>query len=106
MANPPVRRVLKARLAALASEQRKAKRARKRLAEAEFAALRRELTGQDDPTWSAQRDVQERRVEITACLNLYHEFRGSPHRHGIEKGWEWHYSRVLSRLREELASME
>ncbi|HLY11473.1 MAG TPA: hypothetical protein VKW04_19370 [Planctomycetota bacterium] len=47
----------------------------------------------------------ERRVEITACLNLYHEIRGSAHRHGIEKGWEWRHESVLKRLRQELAAI-
>lgn len=106
MANPNAYRLLRIRLAALATAQRKAKRARKRLSEAELAALRRELTGSDDPSWSAQHDVLERRVEITAHLNFYHEFRGSPHRHGVEKGWEWRHDAVRSRLRQELASLE
>jgi len=105
MATPNTCRFLKSRLAALASAQRKTKRARKRLPEAELAVLRRELTGSDNPQWCPQRDVVERRVEITACLNLYHEIRGSAHRHGIEKGWEWRHESVLKRLRQELAAI-
>jgi hypothetical protein len=84
-------RYLKDRLIALAAVQVKAKRARKRLPEPELGAL--------------QRDVVERRVEISACLNLYHEIRGSAHRHGIPEGWQWRQESVQRRLREELAGL-
>lgn len=103
MAIPTAFRFLRSRWTGLAAAQRKAKRARKRLPEAELAALRRELTGSDDPDWSPQRDVVERRVEITACLNLYHELRGSAYRHGIEKGWEWRHDAIFKRLRQEVS---
>ena len=98
-------RYLKDRLISLAAAQVKAKRARKRLPEAELAALRRELSGSDDPSWSAQRDVVYRQSEVTACLNLYHEVRGSAHRHGIPEGRQWKHDSVLSRLRQELAGL-
>lgn len=38
---------------------------------------------------------------ITALLNLYHEVRGSDHRHNPEKFGDWWYNRVHSRLMEE-----
>ena len=99
-------RFFKERLALLAAAQVKAKRARKQLPPAELAALRAELMGPDDLGWRAPRDVVRRRVEITACLNLYHELRGSAHRHGIRKGWEWYHERTLTRLREDVARLE
>jgi hypothetical protein len=105
MATPNAYSFLRSRLATLAFAQRKAKRARKRLPEAELAVLRRELTGSDNLEWCPQRDVVERRVEITACLNLYHEIRGSAHRHGIQKGCEWRHDSVLKGLRQELATI-
>jgi hypothetical protein len=52
-----------------------------------------------------QADVVARRAEITAGLNLYHELRGSPHRHGIREGWERLCSGELARLREEVSKL-
>jgi len=101
MENSKAIRLLKARLLALAADQLLAKRARKRLPDTELSALRRALSGSNNPEWSPQRDVLMRRVTITACLNLYHDLRGSAHRHGIEKGWEWRHDGELARLRRE-----
>ena len=105
MATPIQRRYLKERLAALSALQVEAKRARKRLPEATLAALRREITGKDDPSWNAAYDVMERRAKITACLNLYHELRGSDHRHGVRRGWEWSYELMVTLLRQHLSGI-
>jgi hypothetical protein len=96
----------KRRLAELAALQIKAKRARKRLPEAELAALRLELGGSGDPAWNAQRDVVMRRIALTACLNLYHEVRGSGYRHGIRKGLGWMHDSRLALLRKEVAELQ
>jgi hypothetical protein len=95
----------KRRLAELAALQIKAKRARKRLPEAELAALRLDLCASADPEWNAQRDVVLRRIALTACLNLYHEVRGSEHRHGIREGFDWVYQSKLALLRKEVAEL-
>lgn len=92
MASSKERRFLKDRLIALSAAQVHAKRARKRRSSVELAVL--------------HGDILRRRVEITACLNLYHEIRGSEHRHGIEKGWDWRHDSILARLRTEMAGSE
>lgn len=45
--------------------------------------------------------VGQRRTEISAALDLYHELRGSKHRHTGEGGY--HYAQTLASLRKELA---
>ena len=47
--------------------------------------------------------VAVRRLEITAALNLYHELRGSEHRHGVEEVDRYHYDKALGEIRKELA---
>jgi hypothetical protein len=42
------------------------------------------------------------RIEIAACLNFYHELRGSEFRHGIRKGTEYLYRKEMQELRKEL----
>lgn len=44
--------------------------------------------------------------EITALLNLYHEVRGSEHRHNHEKFGDWWYSRVYGKLHDEYHSSD
>ena len=38
-------------------------------------------------------EVQQRAVRISALLNVYHEFKGNPHRHGVRKELSWIYPR-------------
>ena len=96
---------LRLRLAALAEEQIEVKRARRPLPPSALVALAKKLGADFPDQWNPQRDVAQRRARITACLNLYHELRGSAHRHGIREGWEWAHRHELETLREEIARL-
>ena len=77
------------------------KRARKTtLPEEESKALLRKF-GVETPQEAAGR-VGARKIRITALLNLHHEFRGSEHRHGIQKGDEYYYEKTLREIRTKL----
>ena len=60
---------------------------------------------EDVPTISyrAWSTVGTRQLEITACLNLYHELRGSEYRHGVDDTCQYHYEKLLASLRKETA---
>ncbi len=97
--------MLKEKIKALAALQRRTKRARKTsLPVEESAALRKELSG-GDPEWGPRRAASEaeiRRVRITACLNLYHELRGSAHRHAVREGMEGYHERFRREVTAEI----
>lgn len=85
-------RTLRERIKDLASKQRPLKRARKtKILSAERDALLK-LCGMapDTSLGHAAWEVQRRKAVITACINLYHELRGSEYRHnpGCPK-WLW-----------------
>lgn len=99
----------KNRIKALAVLQKKGKRARKTtLPVEEFNALKKELTGrgpdEDWAPWRRQVAVEERRAEITALLNYYHELRGRTekcHHNPPKGGYDWGYSQFWKELHEE-----
>jgi hypothetical protein len=96
---------LKGRIKSLAAEQKKAKTAlrmpgkNREQIEARGKAIK-EL-GYMDYGW-AQMKVTTRRVQITAALNLYHEMRGSEHRHNVREGDGYWYISALYSLKKEL----
>ena len=93
---------LKEKLKVLAALQIKTKRARKTsLPKEEWLALKNELAPKS-AYWDhsvAASDARLRKIEITACLNLYHELRGSDYRHACEGYW---YTKAMNELRTEL----
>jgi hypothetical protein len=101
---------LKEKIKGLASGQRTLKTLRKTTISEE---LRKELLSKagmtetwkvmDEVPYKAWSTVETRRTEITACLNLYHELRGSEYRHGIEKGSEYFYEKTIANIRKDLA---
>lgn len=106
---------LKEKLKTLAVLQTKTKRARKTslpkgewlLLKAEIITATTRLGSSESPyirCWdhdSAASDAKLRKIEITACLNLYHELRGSTYRHAGEGYW---YDKTMEALRTELKS--
>lgn len=93
---------LKNKLKELGGLQSKTKRARKTtLPKEEWLVLKNELAPKK-AYWDhsvAASDAKLRKVEITACLNLYHELRGSEYRHAGEGYW---YDKALKALKTEL----
>jgi len=53
-------------------------------------------------SWVAAYQVYNNRLRITAALNLYHEQRGSGHRHGVQESdkyaYEFHFKELGSLL--------
>lgn len=103
-------RALKERIKALTILQEKTKRARKTtMPKQEWDALRVDiLKSSGRPTgyewWdhaSAASDARLRKAEITACLNLYHELRGSGYRHDFKEHTYW-YEKAMKALQTEL----
>lgn len=104
-------RTLREKIKALASGQRPIKRARKTLISNEE---RKDLLtranvdagwikdGGKEAAAHACWIVYRRRAEITACLNLSHELRGSKHRHGVREIVAYDYAKAMDALREEL----
>lgn len=101
---------LKERIKTLAARQRPLKLLRKTSISEEHRSLLLAMTGMTeawkglDPqalSYSAWSFVNGRKTEITAAINLYHELRGSEHRHGGDG--DWCYERALAALRKELA---
>lgn len=100
--------ILRERLKELAELQTKTKRARKTtLPKVEWEALKVDILKStarfpDRGWWDhsvAASDAKLRKIEITACLNLYHELRGSEYRHAGEGYW---YEKAMTALRAEL----
>lgn len=103
-------RALKAKIKDLAAMQVKTKRARKTtLPKGEWLLLKAELAPKK-AYWDhdvAASDARLRKVEITACLNYYHELRGSTLRHGDEKlPNEYWYGKYMTELKAELAKIK
>jgi hypothetical protein len=48
----------------------------------------------------AANKVQANRVRITAALNLYHEFRHSEYRHGVDESDKYLYARYFKEISE------
>lgn len=104
-------KALKEKLKALAAKQRPLKLLRKTTLPAERRAALLTETGMEtwkglapeDLSYKAWSLVGGRRVEITAALNLYHELRGSAHRHGVDDQDSYYYEKKLAELRKELA---
>ncbi len=101
---------LKERIKNLSSKQRPLKLLRKTLLPEDRRTALLAETGMAE-TWKDKGAipyrawvlVEDRRVEITACLNLYHELRGSEHRHGIDEQSRYYYEKMLAGVRKELA---
>ena len=90
---------IRATIKELSALQVKAKRARKTtIPKDERAALLKEC-GIKYPEWAHQ-DVMDRRAQITAALNYYHELRESPHRHGVRKELTYAYEKYLAAFHE------
>ena len=104
-------KILKEKIKTLSSKQRSLKLLRKTSLPQERRAALIAETGMTEwaketletISYRAWSTVESRRTEITACLNLYHELRGSEHRHGIDKASEYYYEKTLASLRKELA---
>ena len=104
-------KALKERIKSLAAGQRPLKRARKTLISAEerCALLKKANV---DPRWIGEDDADlstyvcrillDRSMQITACLNLSHRQRGSKYVHGYRKGYEYEYTKALTKIVREL----
>ena len=92
-----IRSKIRARIKDLEEKQIKTKYARRRISKEEFEKIRKEVGGSE--YWCPQYEVFRRRAEITACLNFYHEIRGSKYRHGVRKGWEYIYKKYFEELK-------
>jgi hypothetical protein len=89
----------------LAEEQPILKRARKSLLPREEFAVIKKQFAPDKDWWdhnSAAGMVRDRKIKITAYLNLYHELRGSDYRHGVRDDNKWWYDRCYNKLKEEV----
>lgn len=111
--NAPAIKILKERIKGLASKQRSLKLLRKtslpqerRLALLVEAGMAEAWKTEDVPTIScrAWSTVESRRTEITACINLHHELRGSDYRHGVDETSRYYYEKTLASLRKEIAT--
>ena len=49
-------------------------------------------------SWVAARKVRDNALRITAVLNLYHEKRGSNHRHNVPDHLELVYGKIIMEL--------
>ena len=88
-----------------AALQRRLKLARRTVREAEAAeAIRKEL-GIESAHHAVYR-VQEGSVRLTAMLNLYHELRGSCHRHNVDGSWTWVYDRERAAIQKQLNTLK
>lgn len=102
--------VLRDRIKDLAAEQRLLKRARKTtMPKAEWEKIRIELDRpkgrEGERAWTPQDAAYEadaNTTRITACLNLYHEMRGSEYRHNAEG---YYYEKRLKEEREALNNL-
>lgn len=103
-------RMLKERIKTLTILQEKTKRARKTtMPKVEWQTLKVDILKSSgrtpDRDWwdhaSAASDARLRKAEITACINLYHELRGSAHRHDFKEYPYW-YEKYLKGLRTEI----
>jgi hypothetical protein len=95
---------LKERIKSFAELQKLGKRARKTTIPAEESKALLRKCGVDTPS-DAHWQVMRRKTEITACLNLYHELRGSTHRHGIQADDQYAYDRAMGSLTKDLAKV-
>ena len=93
--------VLRDRIKDLAAEQKLLKRARKTtLPKGQWEGIRKELGRDRDWTpQSAALESDVNKLRITACLNLYHELRGSEYRHNAGG---YYYEKRLKEEREAL----
>jgi hypothetical protein len=93
--------VLRDRIKNLAAEQKLLKQARKtKMPKDRWEAIRKELGRDRD--WTPQYaafEAEANTLRITACLNLYHELRGSEYRHKAEG---YYYEKRLKEEREAL----
>lgn len=108
MENTLAIRALKEKIKMLADLQSKTKRARRTtLPKEEWLTLKNELAPKKaswDHNWAAS-DARLREVEITMCLNYYHELRGSAFRHNADPKGYW-YDKYLKELQAELAKLK
>lgn len=93
---------LKSRIKELAAEQKLLKMARKTtIPKDQWEKIRLELGRARDWTPEfASYEVGSNTTRITACLNLYHELRGSNHRHKAEG---YYYEKRLTEERQALS---
>lgn len=103
--------VIREKIKELGELQTKLKRARKTtLPKAEWEALRSDIL--DSLSYKFNREMWDHsfaaslasthKTEITACLNLYHEIRGSEYRHAAEGYW---YEKTINAIRDELKNL-
>jgi len=108
MENTMAIRALKEKIKLLADLQHKTKLARKTtMPKEEWLALKNELAPKKaswDHGWAAS-DARLREAEITACLNYYHELRGSTYRHNADVKGYW-YDKYLKETQAELAKLK
>lgn len=57
-------------------------------------------------SWRAAADVRHNALKITAALNLYHEKRGSPHRHNFPDHLKIAYGKLIVELNNEVNILE
>lgn len=103
---------LRDRIKTLSSKQHSLKLLRKTTLSPERKAALLEETGMagslksEDAqalSYRAWSTVEDRRLEITACINIYHELRGSEYRHGVHKTVRYYYEKVVANIRKEIA---
>lgn len=104
-------KILKEKIKSLSSKQRSLKLLRKTSLSPERRAALIAEVGMTDwmketpetVSYRAWSTVETRRTEITACINLYHELRGSEHRHGVDETSRYYYEKALANIRKEIA---
>ena len=100
-------RALKEKIKDLADEQHLLKKARKTtMPKDQWEAIRVELGRARDWTpvdaaWQASSNS----MRITACLNYYHELRGSDFRHNVDPHIKYYYDKYMTELKAELAKI-
>jgi hypothetical protein len=57
-------------------------------------------------SWAAASQVRDNALRITAALNLYHEKRGSPHRHNVPDHLKLYYGKLIVELNNEVNALE
>jgi hypothetical protein len=55
---------------------------------------------------AAASQVRDNALKITAALNLYHEKRGSPHRHNVPDNLKCYYGKLIVALNNEVNALE
>ena len=96
---------LKEKIKTLSAEQKLLKMARKTtMPKEQWEAIRINLGRARDWTPSdAAWQASSNSMRITACLNYYHELRGSSFRHNVDPHIKYYYDKYIAELKAELA---